>query len=84
MSSFEETTERIKALRGLLERLCAPDLTLSEAKSLWVQLDRLLGLGEWAGESGGIVSAPVVPPCAWDDARCLAARSPESAIGAPI
>ena len=32
MGSQQEQTERIEALRGLIERLSAPDLTLAEAK----------------------------------------------------
>jgi hypothetical protein len=34
MGSQHEQTERIEALRGLIERLSAPDLTLAEAKVL--------------------------------------------------
>jgi hypothetical protein len=34
MGSSEERAERIEALRGLLDGLCAPDLTLAEAKPL--------------------------------------------------
>lgn len=37
-----EPTERIEALRGLVERLSAPDLTLTESKSLRDQLAGLL------------------------------------------
>jgi hypothetical protein len=32
MGSQQERTGRIEALRGLIERLSAPDLTLAEAK----------------------------------------------------
>ena len=38
-----ETAERIKALQALLDRLCAPDLTLSEAKGVRAGLAALLG-----------------------------------------
>jgi hypothetical protein len=34
MGSQQEQTERIEALRGLIERLSAPELTLTEAKVL--------------------------------------------------
>src|SRR5512135_2961939 len=42
MGSSEGRAERIEALRGLLERLCAPDLTLAEAKPLRNRLFDLL------------------------------------------
>ena len=42
MESLEERAERIAALRGLLGRLCAPDLTLAEAKPLRSRLFDLL------------------------------------------
>ena len=42
MWSSEERTERIEALRGLLDSLCAPDLTLAEAKPLRTRLFDLL------------------------------------------
>lgn len=37
-----EQAERIQALRGLVERLCASDLTLTEAKVLRGRLSDLL------------------------------------------
>ena len=44
MESPKEQAEIIEALRELLDRLCSPDLTLGEAKSLrtqvWILLDR--------------------------------------------
>src|SRR5207248_76815 len=42
MGSQQERTERIEALRGLIERLSAPDLTLAEAKLLRGQISDLL------------------------------------------
>ena len=39
----EERAAQIKALHGLLDRLCSPDLTLEEAKVLRNQLFGLLG-----------------------------------------
>ena len=38
----EERAAQIKALHGLLDRLCSPDLTLEEAKVLRNQLFELL------------------------------------------
>lgn len=43
---------RIEALRGLLERLSAPDLTLAEARVLRGRLSDLLGQGD-RGEGAG-------------------------------
>ena len=42
MESQQEQTERIEALRGLIERLSAPDLTLTEAVVLRGRLSDLL------------------------------------------
>ena len=42
MGSQQERTERIEALRGLIERLSAPDLTLAEAKVLRSRISDLL------------------------------------------
>ena len=42
MGIQQERTDRIDALRGLIERLCAPDLTLAEAKVLRARLSDLL------------------------------------------
>jgi len=42
MSQSVENAKRIEALRGLLDRLCAPDLTLSEAKAVRSGLSELL------------------------------------------
>jgi len=63
MGSSEGRAERIEALRGLLERLCAPDLTLAEAKpprtrlfDLREQIDRVRSPG------GHLIAAlPSVP-----------------------
>jgi hypothetical protein len=43
MASQGEQTERVEALRGLIERLSAPDLTLTESKVLRDRLTELLG-----------------------------------------
>ena len=42
MGIQQERTDRIDALRGLIERLCAPDLTLAEAKVLRSRISDLL------------------------------------------
>ena len=42
MGIQQERTDRIDALRGLIERLCAPDLTLAEATVLRARLPDLL------------------------------------------
>jgi hypothetical protein len=50
MGSQQEQTERMEALRGLIERLSAPDLTLVEAKVLRESISELL---EWDNQPGG-------------------------------
>lgn len=42
MGSPGKTSDRIEALRSMLDRLCAPDLTLSEAKELVPSLSNML------------------------------------------
>jgi hypothetical protein len=42
MGIQQEPSERIEALRGLIERLSAPDLTLAEAKVLRGRISDLL------------------------------------------
>ena len=84
MAGPEEKTERIEALRGLVERLDAPDLTLVEAKCLRAQLELLLGRCGREGKADRMASAPVVPPCTCDDGRCLAIWSPGPPIGTPV
>jgi hypothetical protein len=63
MESRERRAERIEALRGLLDRLCAPDLTLAEAKVLREIVYDLLEQREWGGKSGQAVVLPSVIPC---------------------
>ena len=50
MGSQQERTERMEILRGLIERLCAPDLTLAEAKVLRGRISDLL---EWEDQPTG-------------------------------
>ncbi len=42
MGSPGKSADRIEALRSILDRLCAPDLTLSEAKQLVPSLSTIL------------------------------------------
>jgi hypothetical protein len=42
MGSREDQVGSIEALRSLLDRLCAPDLTLAEAKSLRDRVSELI------------------------------------------
>jgi hypothetical protein len=58
MGSQQERTERIDALRGLTERLSAPDLTLAEAKVLRALLNDLLDSGERRGGWNPMASPP--------------------------
>jgi hypothetical protein len=58
MASQQERTERIEALRGLTERLSAPDLTLAEAKVLRGLLSDLLDSGDRPGGRNPMASSP--------------------------
>ena len=58
MASQQERTERIEALRGLTERLSAPDLTLAEAKVLRGLLTDLLDSGDRRGGWNPTASSP--------------------------
>ena len=84
MAGPEVKTERIEALRRLLERLGAPDLTLAEAKSLRAQLERLLGRSGREGKADRATSAPDVSPGPWDDESWPGGWSSIALIGAPI
>lgn len=54
MGIHGEPIERVEALRGLMDRLCAPDLTLVEAKLLRGRLAELLDRGgRGAAEAAG-------------------------------
>ena len=60
MGSPEERAEQIESLRGLLDRLCAPDLTLAEAKPLRTRLfDLLVRIDEGKAPTGGTPSPPL-------------------------
>jgi hypothetical protein len=58
MASQQERTQRIEALRGLTERLSAPDLTLAEAKILRELLSDLLDSGDRRGGWNPSASPP--------------------------
>jgi hypothetical protein len=62
MGSQDEQTERIEALRGLIERLTAPDLTLAEANDLRGRLSDLLERGNRAAVGERMTSSPVSAP----------------------
>lgn len=73
MGSFHEKTDRIEALRGLIERLSAPDLTLNEAKDLRERMTALLNRDDPA-------TAVVVPSLEIGDLPCLNFWSPEHSM----
>lgn len=50
MGSPGTSADRIEALRSMLDRLCAPDLTLSEAKQLVPNLSTMLEADPAAGD----------------------------------
>lgn len=50
MGSPGKSADRIEALRSMLDRLCAPDLTLSEAKQLVPNLSTILESEAPAGD----------------------------------
>jgi hypothetical protein len=58
MASHQERTDRIEALRGLTERLSAPDLTLAEAKVLRSLLSDLLDAGDRRGGWNPVAPSP--------------------------
>jgi hypothetical protein len=58
MGSHREQTERIEALRGLIERLSAPELTLAEAKDLRDRLSRLLERADRHGGKDRMAASP--------------------------
>ena len=59
----QEQADRIEALRGLIERLNAPDLTLTEAKALRGSLSDLLEPADRRGRPDPIPGVPgLIPP----------------------
>ncbi len=60
MASQQERTERIEALRGLIEQLSAPDLTLSEAEALRGRLSGLLPREDQPAGWDRMASAPAL------------------------
>ncbi len=62
MWNSQERAERIDALRWLLDGLCAPDLTLAEAKPLRARLFDLLERTDRVMEPAGATPPqPLVP-----------------------
>lgn len=53
-----EQNEQFEALRGLIDRLSAPDLTLTEAKVLRERLTGLLDTGEPRRHQDAIAASP--------------------------
>jgi hypothetical protein len=49
MHERETQVKAVEALRGLIDRLGAPDLTLTEASQLRCQVAQILGEAAWAG-----------------------------------
>ena len=79
MGIQQERTDRIDALRGLIERLCAPDLTLAEAEVLRARLSDLLEPDNEPAACDQLASSPAfVPSRAWAGRRgtacCRVAR----------
>jgi hypothetical protein len=62
MGIQQERTDRIDALRGLMERLCAPDLTLAEAEVLRARLSDLLEPDKEPAACDRLASSPVLVP----------------------
>jgi hypothetical protein len=62
MGSQDEQTERTEALRGLIERLSAPDLTLAEAKDLRGRLSDVLERGNHPAVGERTTSSSVSAP----------------------
>ena len=57
MEQPKERVERLEMLRGLVERLCGPDLTLAEAKALRIQVLILLERRDLSTESDSSASS---------------------------
>ena len=62
MGIQQERTDRIDALRGLIERLCAPDLTLAEATVLRARLPDLLEPDKEPAACDQLASSPALVP----------------------
>jgi hypothetical protein len=62
MGIQQEQTERIEALRGLIERLSAPDLTLTEAKVLRGSISDLLERDDQPAGWDRMASSPAILP----------------------
>ena len=81
MGSQHDHTERNEALRGLIERLSDPELTLSEAKVL---RGRLSGLLERDDEPAGCDRSTAPPTACACRCRCDAARYDDRSSGASM
>jgi hypothetical protein len=77
MGNANERSERIEALRELMERLCAPDLTLAEATPLRDQLAALLAMSDEDGDSNpATAEVPALSPGSRSDFLWQEHRSP--------
>jgi hypothetical protein len=65
MEQPKECGDRQEILRGLLERLCSPDVTLAEAKTLRIQIFLLLERGDLSAETDASTSSLSVASAAW-------------------
>ena len=77
MGSQQERTERMEILRGLIERLSAPDLTLAEAKVLRGRIADLLEREDQAGGWGQMASSR-----GWGDGPRHEVWAPETSMQA--
>ena len=83
MGIQQERTDRIDALRGLIERLCAPDLTLAEAKVLRGRISDLLELDKEPAACDQLASSPaLVPSRGRGDGARHAVELPETSMRA--
>jgi hypothetical protein len=62
MGVQREQAERIETLRGLIERLSAPNLTLDEAKDLRGRISELLGREDQPAAWDPLASSPALVP----------------------
>jgi hypothetical protein len=77
----QEQTDRIEALRGLIERLSAPELTLTEAKLLRGRLSDLLEAGDRRARRDPMAPAPTLIPSSDEGVgSCPVIWSPDPAM----
>jgi hypothetical protein len=79
MGSQQERTERMEILRGLIERLGTPDLTLAEVKVLRGRISDLL---EWDNQPAG--GEQRASPRGRGDGSPHVVRSPQTTVHRPV